>query len=275
MLRSLIDGHLKTDNDHKHGLKISFSKNRIDAAFSESKSDRVVWNKFWDVDLDQWLVSTECPFPEGIIPVIKEIGNLVGAKVPCIYLKFPDTLFRHEIVSLSELPKKQRDLENILRWKLEKELYFDTKNIALDYEVFSQQPYKVSIFSVNKRYIDNVSKILLENNLIYSGIVPFSFDYIHTEKEDGELPFITLVNDYISYGIYSGDKIFKLFGSEPLLDSDSNSRESSLKRARREIVSTIFSKAETVDPTLLIMTSDEAISIEKYFNDFDTKIRYL
>lgn len=109
----------------------------------------------WKMDLEEGEISK----------ILRKIKSQNLVKFNKIVLLIPDFLTNAFVLSFENLPKNKREVENLIKWRMEKQ--FPSKGeLILRYNIFRHEnEIKVLTISVPKSLIQNISSILNKSGL--------------------------------------------------------------------------------------------------------------
>lgn len=133
------------------GLEITSASIRL-AAVSKRGSN-IYAHVVSSVDLPAGMVSANYSTanvsdPEKLATILgTAIKEMAGPKAARAGLSLPDSIFRVQMLEFDDLPPKRKDREHLIRWRLDKAATFDTKDIAVRFQILRTEQKKVSILS--------------------------------------------------------------------------------------------------------------------------------
>lgn len=197
-----------------------------------------IWQAQWPLEMGFNALDESSFDTAAMNEVIKNISLKVGNNAPLITLVLPDSLFSYGNTYLAEIPVKQKQRDQLVRWKLSQDFEFDISTYFVSYQHADRFGYtensnnQFSAFWLPKVVVNTLHKAFIDHNLLIQKMVPFSIQLATSLQVAGNR-FIWMDPPHYSIVAFDSNNNVSLFqtGQHSLQDEDFS--KTILNRAHR------------------------------------------
>ena len=243
------------------------------AVLSRPNERRIIWEKRWSVPEDLRHGCFDETDYSWLETITRDIDQLVGTSIPKINVILPDPIFKHVTMLIEDPPKKQEELERLIRWRLSVEFYINPEDMAVDYQVNSGTESVFSVFCIKNHIMDNIENYFRAHNLFVAAYYPESAYLLRQQiTEVDKVCFAMQSEDYLTYGICSGSKNIHLFQSDFIEAKNHDVLREVYMRARREFLSSALTGSNKSNECVLLLMGVVDQEYRNIFNDFSVNV---